>query len=427
MTRLLDVYFYDRPVGKLSQDSSGRLSFAYNREYLNSDGALPLSIALPLRGQPFDHLASQAFFEGLLPEGDVRHQLADCLRISEKNIFSLLEAVAGECAGAVSLYSEDEKSKIADSNNMKIRILTDQEFFTILNNLKNNPFLADEKNIRLSLAGAQNKLPIITIHHPNNNYTIALSLGMPTTDILKIPIISYPGSVHNEFFCMQLAILAGINVPMTRLKKIKDTDFLLINRYDRFTEKTDSGQTIIHKLHQEDFCQALSIVPQMKYEENNTGPTLLKCLDLIQNHSAQPSVDKLEFIKIIIFNYLIGNADAHGKNFSLLYFNGKPRLAPAYDLLSTAVYPQLSKKMAMRIGRKNDPNRVLLQHWQTLVEDNASARKVLENSLRNVSSNLPTLADSLQNNLEKLGITSPIFEQIKKIIQKRAKHIALYF
>jgi serine/threonine-protein kinase HipA len=150
-------------------------------------------------------------------------------------------------------------------------------------------------------------------------------------------------------------------------------------------------------------------------------------IDLIQNHSSQPSVDKLEFIKIIIFNYLIGNADAHGKNFSFLYFDGKPCLAPAYDLLSTAVYPQLSKKMAMRIGRKDDPSRVFLHQWQTLVENTASARKVLENSLQYFANKLPDLADSLQNNLERQGITSPIFEQIKTLIQKRAKHINLYF
>src|SRR5215469_3665364 len=111
------------------------------------------------------------------------------------------------------------------------------------------------------------------------------------------------------------------------------------------------------------------------------------------------------FLNIVIFNYLIGNADAHGKNFSLLYDEGKPRLAPAYDLLSTAVYPELAPKMAMKIGGKCDPNDVYLRHWHRLVPDTAGARNALEKNLARMAANTLDQATKLHDELKKENIT----------------------
>ena len=133
------------------------------------------------------------------------------------------------------------------------------------------------------------------------------------------------------------------------------------------------------------------------------------------------------FIHTIIFNYLIGNADAHAKNYSFLYLKGKPRLAPAYDLLSTAVYPQLSKKMAMKIGGKYNSEDVYLRHWVQLVPDTQLAKNTMEKDLKKFASTLPKKALSFSKMLEKKGLSSPVFDKIQAIIENRCQHVLKYW
>jgi len=125
----------------------------------------------------------------------------------------------------------------------------------------------------------------------------------------------------------------------------------------------------------------------------------------------------------VIFNYLIGNSDAHGKNFTLLYEEGKPRLAPAYDLLSTAVYPGLATKMAMKIGGKYDPNEVYLRHWHRLVPDTAVARRVIEKSLADMATKALDQARKLHAELNQGDITSPVLDSILALIKKRSTRL----
>jgi len=128
-------------------------------------------------------------------------------------------------------------------------------------------------------------------------------------------------------------------------------------------------------------------------------------------------------LNIVIFNYLIGNADAHGKNFSLLYDEGKPRLAPAYDLLSTAVYPELAPKMAMKIGGKYDPDDIYLRHWHRLVPDTAGTRNALEKNLTEMAATTLDQATKLHDELKKENITSPILDSIVALIKKRSARL----
>jgi len=121
--------------------------------------------------------------------------------------------------------------------------------------------------------------------------------------------------------------------------------------------------------------------------------------------------------------YLIGNADAHGKNYSLLYTNAKPHLAPAYDLLCTKVYPELSIRMAMKIGKKYKPDDVFLRHWNLLVPDTKAAYKNLKNQLMKMADVCAEKSEDLRSNLESQGIKSEIFDDIIAVIRKRAKHI----
>ena len=148
-----------------------------------------------------------------------------------------------------------------------------------------------------------------------------------------------------------------------------------------------------------------------------------KVSDIIKQYSNEPAFFQIKFLQRVIFNYLIGNADAHGKNFALLYKTKKPTLAPNYDILSTEVYPNLSKKMAMRIAKKYNPEEVLLNHWHSLVLNTKTAKKNFNKQLQNTIKDCLEKSITLKKELENLNIKSLIFEKISLVIANKAKHI----
>ena len=411
MSRILDVYLHDALAGQLVQGKGGVLSFAYDGAYVEGSNSA-LSISMPLQEQSYDGTEVRAFFSGLLPDDIVRHRLAKYLGVSEKNPFSLLEVIGGECAGALSLYPKGDKPSAAKAAD--IEVLDDQSLKEILDLLRRRPLLAGDDGLRLSLAGAQDKIAV-----GMKDGKVALVKGhTPTTHILKPLVEDIKDSVHNEVFCMRLAAMMGIDVPSVEIRWLGDTPYFLIERYDRI--KTGTGK--IQRLHQEDFCQAMGIMPDIKYEREG-GPSVADCQTVLRENSTQPAADNLRFLERVIFNYLIGNADAHGKNFSLLYKNKRPQLAPTYDLLCTKVYPDLSVRMAMKIGEKYKPDDVFLRHWKRLIPDTKAAHKNLGNQLVKMADNCVENSENLRSKFEAQGVKSEIFADIIAVIKRRAKHI----
>ena len=409
--RILDVYLHDQLTGKLIQDQKGHLSFAYDR-----DAPMGISISLPLREQPFEGNEVRAFFSGLLPDEHLRQRLAQYLGLSEKNPFSLLEVLGGECAGALSLYPEGQSLPLHRDDNLEV--LSEAQLKEILSLLKKRPLLVGEKGMRLSLAGAQSKLAV-KFH---DNHIILVKGITPTTHILKPLIEHVDHSVHNEFFCMKLAQKVGVPAPQCTIYFVDNIPCYLVKRYDR--EKTPQGH--FTRIHQEDFCQALGILPEIKYEREG-GPNIAKCQKIISDHCTNPAVGQLHLLKLIIFNYLIGNADAHGKNFSLLYRGPHLELAPAYDLLSTEVYPHLSNKMAMKIGGKYRPNEVQLRHWHRLVPKTKKATNNLEKQLLVLAESTLEQAEILKDTFQKNHLHSPIIDDICQLIERKSRKIKNYF
>ena len=410
MNRILDVYLHGICAGQLfSPRGSAELLFSYDAGYLEADRP-SLSISLPLGKGTSEGNAVKAFFSGFLPDDIVRHRLAGYLGISEGNVFALLEAVGGECAGAVSLYPSGARPP--EENEGDVEILDERKLSEILRLLEQRPLLADYDGLRMSLAGAQDKIAVSV-----KDGKIALVRGtVPTTHILKPAVGDLKDTVQNELFCMRLAHLVGIETPEVGAGWSDDVPYLLVERYDRVTDK----EGLTKRLHQEDFCQALGIAPDIRYEREG-GPGISSCMELLRGHSLRPAADQLDFLKKVIFNYLIGNADAHAKNFSLLYRARKPELAPSYDLLNTAVYSRLSRKMAMKIGKRYDPERIFPRDWRRLVPDTAVARKNLEELLLTTARSCLENAPALRSSLEKEVGKSPIFADICSIIERRAK------
>lgn len=404
----LSVLFHGKPVGLLLQLQGGDLAFQYHAEYLKNK-PLPLSISLPLQKERLEGTAVKAFFSGLLPDDVLLKGLAKYLGKSHHNAFALLDAVGGECAGAITILPTNQTVEAPTFSENKL--LTQIEVGDLLKDLEQRPLLVGENGVRLSLAGAQRKLAVI--YKENQLY---LSYGnAPTTHILKPMIENHPltQSCYNELFCMRLAKALGFETPDTFLYWVDDqTPCYLVERYDRLLNKNGT----IDRLHQEDFCQALGIVPALKYDV-----TYQQCKALLHKVSFQPAKDNLLLLQRVIFNYLIGNCDAHGKNFSLLYDKTKPRLAPVYDVLCTVIDPALSKHMAMKIGGEADPEKLYLWHWHSLVEETKTAQRALEKQLLVLAEQVPQKALVLKKSLaEKEGIASSVFDDILAVITKRA-------
>lgn len=343
MKRRLVVWWNGIRVGQLALNEYGEPEFTYAEDWLAMPEARPVSASLPLKPEPFDRRATLPFFEGLLPEASQRTAIAQALGISERNEFRLLEEIGGEVAGAIEVWPEDVEPASADMKaTATSRILSDDELVALIDRLPARPMLAGgEDGLRLSLAGAQSKLPVVC-----KDGQIALpEPGQLTTHILKPEIARFEGTAENEAFCMRLARAIGLAVASVEYRSVGDKRFLLIERYDRQTG--EDGKTI--RLHQEDFCQALGFTSARKYASDG-GPVFRDCFALIRRVTTRPAAEALKLLDAALFNTIIGNADAHAKNFSLLYLPDRTELAPLYDLLSTVAYPDFSQRFAMKIG-----------------------------------------------------------------------------
>lgn len=352
MTASLLVRVADATVGRLWLDDRYLFCFQYDPLWLEHS-RIPLSLSLPLRPEPYLDDLPHPFFANLLPEERIRAVIARNLGISPNNDYGLLERIGGDCAGAVSLAPEEAELQRDPS---RYRQLSLDELFAIIRELPQRPLLAGERGIRLSLAGAQKKLPVF---YDDQEYSLGYG-SCPSNYIIKPPIENLDGTVENEAFCMALARDVGLEVPFSFIQEHKGIRVFVVKRYDRVT--TARGA---ERLHQEDFCQALGVNPEFKYEAEG-GPSLGACFSLLRRSSVRSGGDVLSLLNWVIFNYLIGNSDAHGKNISLLLLPEGPVLAPFYDQLSTRIYAHygLSEGLAMRIGGEGDPGALQKGNWE---------------------------------------------------------------
>lgn len=411
MARTLDVYLHSDLGGHLTQDDDGDMSFQYAESWLQRAGAVPLSRSLPLRKERFRRKECRGFFAGILPEESKREMIARNLGISARNDYAMLERIGGECAGAVTFVPHGEPMPDQDYG---YRDLSDDELAAILKELPRRPLLAGEEGIRLSLAGAQDKLAVRV-----EGGAISLPLrGAPSTHILKPNVDRFEGVVVNEAFCMRLAAAAGLPAAAVERREVGGISYLLVERYDRHHRPVPDGAPVVERLHQEDFCQALGIVPEQKYQKEG-GPSLRQCFALLRDVSSVPAIDVARLLDDVVFNYVVGNNDAHGKNFSLVYRPGgdgeiEIRLSPLYDVVSTIYYPELSRDMAMRIGEQYSSEKVTLRDFEKLADD-AKLGKPL------VRARLTEATERVVAALANVPVTGPVAEKVADLIRRRAE------
>ncbi len=408
MTRTLNVYLFDHLVGVLTQ-TAGKITFRYDIDWLNHPDRRVLSCSLPLQTDPYDDDQCRPFFAGLLPEGQLRKLLMRQFQLSDGNAFGLLNEIGGECAGAVTL-SNTTLPRSANEN-ADIRWLDEVELAKLLDELPQRPMLAGDDGMRLSLAGAQDKLPVVA---DGGRVGLAMN-GTPSTHILKSAITTLDDSVDNEAFCLALANAVGISAARATICHTEKHKFLLVKRYDRI--KSADGR--LHRLHQEDFCQALGHPSDAKYQHEG-GPALNDCFNLIRQVTRPSAPAVLQLLDYIFFNTMIGNHDAHAKNFSLLYTSARPTLAPLYDALCTASYSELTNKMAMKIGSQYTFKGTMPRHWEQFAEANGLAPAQTKKRLATLAGVLPVKARQLLSQSETHQFEhSQVLDRILGIIDQR--------
>jgi len=410
---ILNVFFSSKLAGFLESTPSKGIVFRYAPDFL-ADGT-SLSLSLPLQNKEFSQQECLPFFSGILPEGDVKRRVSDFLHISESSSFKLLQELGGDCAGMISILPETESVQTQDAyviNEKNYCEISEQDLADYIRNSASRPLLKASDELRLSLAGAQEKLPLAffdgSFFLPKN--------GAPSTHIIKPAGVGELSSLAaNEFICSQLAKIVGLTTVKSELRQIDGQYFFMTERYDRKT----IGKTI-SRLHQEDLCQALGIMSDRKYQ-NDGGPSLIDIYNLIKQQTSIPLLNTKMFIQYVLFNLIIGNCDAHGKNYSFLYDARITKLAPIYDTVCTLVYPNLSKKMSMKLGRHYEIKKISqddLVSWaqeiglkpSTLLKNFFELKRIIQENFSIVKKE-PSLADF-----------SSEAEKIEEIISSSLQH-----
>ena len=413
--RRLHVWFDQRLVGELRQEDSGRLAFSYDSAFVGDSNLPPISVSLPKTTAPFDERACLPFFDGLLPEARQRTAAARSLGVTEGNTFSLLDRLGGEVAGALAFLPPGATPKPAQTTWTPIP-LGAQALATVLDELPRRPLLAGTKGLRLSLAGAQSKLPVCLV----GGQVCLPWEDQPTTHILKPSIPELSASTENETFSMTLAAELGLDVAKVEARLLETrqgkTRFLLVERCDR----VHAGGAV-RRLHQEDFCQALGIASTWKYQSEG-GPSFKSCFDLIRRVSIRPSVDLASLLDMAIVNVFIGNADAHGKNYSLLYTPDGPRLAPFYDLMSTVYYPDLASNFAMKIGDQGAFERLGILAWKTFAANIGLTFPYVRKRILELAKHVPDACARTRAKLARAGMDQDPLSRFSTLVAERAEH-----
>ncbi|MEI6446697.1 MAG: HipA domain-containing protein [Actinomycetes bacterium] len=333
----LAVWLYGERVAIVDRER-GRIGLRYTEEALarHDLGSPVLSLSLPVSKTRFTQGSAKPFLDGLLPEGEPRRAIARRLGLGQDDTFGLIEELGRDCAGAVVFQPPDAPPPPA-ATTATAEPIDEARLAELVSNLQSAP-LGSGGRVRVSLAGVQEKLLLTRM--PGGSWGLPVD-GTPSTHILKPEIPAYPHTVDNEAFCMRVAKHLGLDVASVETTEVAGRKLLVVERFDR--EVSGDGTTT--RLHQEDFCQAVGMVADRKYEEDG-GPSLRRIAEVVQAVAAPGSLEQL--LRATTVNALIGNGDAHAKNLSLLHKpTGIITLAPLYDLLATAGYG--ANHLAIRI------------------------------------------------------------------------------
>lgn len=347
------LYYAEIPIAEIDATPQG-LTLTYQDAWREAANAFPASLSMPLDRANWPPEVAMPWVMNLLPEGEPMRAMQRALGVAQEDILGLISATGGDLAGALRVGGP----RISPGDYRRIGSEADLE--RIITDLPRKPFLAGEEGVTMSLAGAQNKLPVARI---GDALAVPMN-GAPSTHILKPDNPRLPGSVQSEALCMVLADRCRLPVAPVTTGRAGQRSYLLVERYDR---QRQDGQTV--RLHQEDFCQALGLPPGAKYERSQVGVpgvSLAAMFTLVRDHMT--AVDITRLLDAVIFNIAVGNVDSHAKNYSILLSSDAPRLAPLYDLMSGLSWAGITQNHAQAVGGQVRGRHIQARHWRRMAE-----------------------------------------------------------
>lgn len=406
-------------VGRISR-AGNRLTFRYEDEWRNSPKAFPVSLSMPLVVSEHSHKAVDAFLWGLLPDNNqVLEQWGKRFHVSPRNAFKLISHVGEDCAGAVQFVAPERIDKLLESpDETTVTWLSGEDLGQRIRLLLENHGITrtGTDTGQFSLAGAQPKTALY--RDPATGRWGVPEGRTPTTHILKPSAEHFDGYAENEHFCLCLAREMGLRAAASTVIHADGQPVIVIDRYDRLVR---NGHFV--RIHQEDFCQALAILPDLKYQ-NDGGPSAKAIAGVLKDSSSEVMTDLWRFAEALAFNWLIAGTDAHAKNYSLLLAaRAQVRLAPLYDLASSLPYPAEvnphKAKLAMKIGSKYKIKDVVGRHWSACARELGLPPAELLERIGTMASLIPDAATRVADSMEKSGIRHRV---IGVLLEELAKH-----
>ena len=410
-----------REVGRVRRDTRGRLLFNYTPDWREADDAYPLSLSMPLAAQQHGPAVIEAFLWGLLPDNElVLERWAKKFQISPRNVFALIANIGEDCAGAVQFVPPDRLEALCGAGvgdeHDDVEWLDEAGMEARLKILREDhaAWRLPRDTGQFSLAGAQPKTALL---FADGRWGVP-SGRMPTTHILKPPTGQFDGHAENEHICLGLARSLGLPIASSRVMRFGEEIAIVVERYDRVR----SGNDII-RVHQEDICQALGVMPTRKYQSEG-GPGVADIVELLRTYSSARDEDVTAFIDAVAFNWLIAGTDAHAKNYSLLISGGpRVRLAPLYDVASLLPYPQFDPwrtRLSMKIGGEYRLRDVRLAEWVKLARDVRMDAGGLVSRISAMAARLPDEVSALTAKARAEGLDPPIIGTLMAALIERA-------
>lgn len=374
---LLVAVLNGRSVGHIHQDRRGRFRFVYDEAWRGDPDAYPISLSLPLASPEHTHAEVNAYLWGLLPDNDRTLQhYGRRFGVSAGNPAALLAHLGADCVGAIQFAAPDATDAILgrDAANDQVEWLTESQVADELRTVRTRGALnaGPHGTGQFSLPGAQPKTALLF----ENGRWGRPAGRIPTNTILKPPTGQFDGFAENEHICLEFARRVGLDAVNSRVMRFDEEIAIVVDRYDRTRRR---GERI--RIHQEDICQALGVMPALKYESEG-GPGVRDIVALIRLTSKRAEEDVDRFVDATILNWILAATDAHAKNYALLHGpGGVSRLAPFYDIASYLPYAdaQLHRvKLAMRIGNEYLVRRIGRVHWQELAKSLGMRMTVME-------------------------------------------------
>ncbi|MGD0960568.1 MAG: HipA domain-containing protein [Methylomonas sp.] len=429
----LEVKANGQCIGWLSVDSdSGLFAFEYSANWLSLENRFPLSPALPLVAgisPPEQHSAAvRQFFQNLLPEGQALEDAALANKVSKANLMGLLIALGRETAGALTISPVDRPDQPQHEPTASIeRLLTREELSERICSRPHETFTVWDGKVRLSIAGHQDKIAVL---ESQGNWYLVEGDHLASTHILKPDPVQarLRGMTVNEFACMTLAKEVGIPVAETSIQWIPEP-IVRIRRFDRVIKAEH-----VHRLHCIDGCQALGLGVSMKYERPygdgrdvrhlRDGVSLPKLFALLDRASSKPAADRLGLLRWAVFQVLIGNTDAHGKNLSFFMDAGGLSLAPAYDLVCCLLYAEdrIADTLALAIGDNFNPTDLSAYDWALLAHECRLNPKLVSRELKQLANKISTVWPKLKVELVQGGAKQKILDAIGGILVRQCEH-----